>query len=107
MIDKIRKAYEKFTDEYCDMFSTHHAPEMVIRVSRACGAELMSETLYLDRYGTLYFNLYDKRIPIIFDDTIPVDVNFIFQLKKDYINQEHMKLDEKFSIMFGEKNESR
>lgn len=108
MIEKINTVYEGLMNEYLAMNMIISEPDVVIKVSGLGYCTLLTEkdsmgkrVLYESYRHCSWINLHGHKVPVVIDEKIPAgDMDFIMQLKNDYIRERHADLDEELSRMF-------
>jgi hypothetical protein len=106
MKDKIIEAYEKLRFSMKDtmLFEKFN---VVIQITPKAYCELRAEGNEMIRYINTDFieeihflNLFGEKTPLIINNSLPENVEFIIQTQKDYERLEHKKLIERLNKMF-------
>lgn len=108
MLEEIEKAYLELNEQiWRDSYETSYQ-QVVLRIKPGDFSYIM----YADRYkikhmtdndsgDILYYAyLYGVKIPIILDNSLDEEINFIFQLRENYEASERRKLEKRFYTMF-------
>lgn len=107
--DKIVKVYFDYRRNLLDNYENPENFNVVIRISPEkffnLVGELSKENTYFERdieAECHFIELAGRKTPVIIDDTLPKNTEFIIQSQKDYEREEHEKQLKKFFKMFGD-----
>lgn len=111
MKDKIVDAYFKLREKYYSYDNLHTFKDnmqVVITMTPKAYFKLRAEANEMVNYintdfiiDVNFINLCGEKTPVIIDNTLPNNVEFVIQYRKDYERLEKEKLMEKFIKMFG------
>lgn len=109
MLDKIVKTYFDYRTNLLDNYINPENFNVVIRISPEKFWELICE---LNKTNTYYernmeaechfIELAGRKTPLIIDNDLPQDTEFIIQSQKDYEREETERQLKKFFKMFGD-----
>lgn len=106
--EKMVEAYLNLADKLPGM-GYEEKVQVIIKMRGGSYVKFMSEndnevrTYFLDELPEFTFvDLCGLRTPIVIDNTIPDDIEFVMQLKEDYVRIAFQELNNKLNKMFGE-----
>lgn len=106
MKEKIIEAYLKHRQSLLDNYSRPENFNVVIRIRPEKFWDLVKEfqnSVERDIEAECHFiGLPGRKTPVIIDDNLPENVEFIIQSQKDYEREENEKQLKKFFKMFGD-----
>lgn len=99
--DEIVKAYYKYRENALEQLVNLEHLQVVIRIKPNAFLRLRAEGVtFFNNNICHYIELLGRKTPIIIEDDLPKEVEFIMQSQKDYERQEQQKLLNKFYTMF-------
>ena len=106
MKEKIIEAFLKYRQSLLDNYSRPENSNVVIRIRPEKFWDLVKEfqnSVERDIEAECHFiGLAGRKTPVIIDDNLPKNVEFIIQSQKDYEREENEKQLKKFFKMFGD-----
>lgn len=111
MKEKIFKAYLDLAEKYLANNYYDEKVMVVIRMNPSAFSQMMARERNDYTIGTdwipggfddvLFVNLCGIKMPMILDNSVPEDIGFILQHRKDYERLEIQKLHDRFYKMFN------
>ena len=104
LIDDILNTYYEYRNMIFEKYETPKHMQVVLRMTPKAFIEIRSnkELRIFNNYEFFYIELLGRKTPIIIENDLPENVEFIIQSQKDYERQEQQKLFNKFYRMFDE-----
>ena len=112
MSEEISKAYyDMISNYYFDKryMTEYNKAQVVLIISPKAYYELRAELNDKAKYmkscfneNIDYFSILGNKVPVIIDESLPENIDFIFQYREDYERLEQQKLFKRFYKMFEE-----
>lgn len=100
--DKIMEAYKQYRQNILDSYMNIKNLKIVIIMKPETFIKLKAENEIIYNFDNMYFAyICGRKTPIIVDNMLPKETEFIIQSQTEYERQEQNKLYEKFNKMFG------
>ena len=101
MLDEIIEVYRKYRANILEEFKNPKHMQVVIRIKPEAFLKLRTEEVrFYNNDEFYYIELLGRKTPIIIENDLPNNVEFIMQSQREYEREEEHKLFAKFYRMF-------